>query len=253
LVLQKGEGCHGDASNHLEFSRVSDVSLLRTMHQFPCLESLTMQHALSVTSSGLGRALQGTCPPLTHIDVSGCMNLTDSSIKAIVAACPGLASLDLTGCGRLSDLSLKRIANGCPNIQTLRLACTNDSWDFFSDRGMRHLVGCERMRQLDLSYNNGVTIKGIKSLATLPSLQHLILVGCSFIDDSCLRQITAPGNFSSLCLLDVSHCFSVTVLSVLALIAAARPHLQLRAEGVGGGGDGRAEPLVLPNGVLLEQ
>jgi hypothetical protein len=247
LILQKGEGCHGDASNHSEFSRLSDDSLRKIFDQFPYLQSLTMQHAISVTASGLGNALKRQkSPTLTSVDVSGCMNLTDHSIKSVVTGCPGLQALNLTGCGRLSDLSLKRIANGCSNIQCLRLACTNDSWDFFSDRGMRHLAGCNTLRQLDLSHNNGVTIRGIKNLSSLPNLRKLFLVGCTFIDDGCLREISTVGNFVNLHWLDVSNCYSVTELAA-ALVAAARPHLDVNAQGVGGDGNGQQRAEVLPN------
>ena len=62
LVLQKGEGCHGDASNRLEFSRVSDSLLMRVLGAFPSLQSLTMQHAVSVTAAGLVASLRRERP-----------------------------------------------------------------------------------------------------------------------------------------------------------------------------------------------
>ena len=232
LILQEGEGCFTDASNQSDFSKLSDTSLLRIAETFPALQSLTMQHALSVTAEGFGVALKRLrAPALKHVDLSGCMNLTDSSIKSVVSACPDLQSLDISGCGRLSELSLKRIANGCSKIQLLWLGCTNDSWDFFGDRGMRHLAGCKLLHHLDLSHNNGVTIRGIKNLANLPNLKHLVLAGCSSIDDACLAEISAiDRGFTSLQMLDISNCFLVSKLAVDFLVAKpGRPAFKVKS------------------------
>ena len=165
------------------------------------------------------------CPPLTPG-----FNLSDGAVKAAATACgPALKSLDLSGCGRLTDLALKHVSAKLPNLEVLGLACTNDSWDFFSDRGLRHLSrGCNRLRWLDLTRNNSVTHKGVTHLATLPFLEMLQLRGCVMVEDS-VCNVLAQHDFDSLKVVDMTECHGVTNSAVLTLLAV-KPELVLLSD-----------------------
>ena len=83
-----------------------------------------MQHAVSLTPTGLGNAMAG-CPQLLKLDISGSMNVNDRSIKTLTLACPRLAHLNVTGCGKLTDLALKHVAAHCPDMEVMIMGCTN--------------------------------------------------------------------------------------------------------------------------------
>ena len=61
------------------------------------------------------------------------------------------------------------------------MGCTNDSWDFFSDRGLKHIAACRQLRKIDLTRNNGVTVKGIRHLSSLPLLEVTKQPRCSLV------------------------------------------------------------------------
>ena len=63
---------------------------------------------------------------LTHIDVSGCIQLTDASIIEIANRFPGLTHLNVSGCSKLTDDSIKAIANKCPGLSYLNVGYSRE-------------------------------------------------------------------------------------------------------------------------------
>mmetsp|Transcript_22682 Transcript_22682/g.71030 ORF Transcript_22682/g.71030 Transcript_22682/m.71030 type:complete len:229 (-) Transcript_22682:1549-2235(-) len=112
-----------------------------------------------VTDGFVTGRLSGT---LTSINVWGCSNLTDASIKAIAARCPLLKSLDVSFCKKLTDESIKEIAARCSWLESLNVASCGE----LTDESIRAIaVGCRSLEALNVGSCRKLTDESIKALA----------------------------------------------------------------------------------------
>jgi len=84
--------------------------------------------------------------------------LTDEKVQAIVARCPTLRVLIVDGNNRTTDASL-------PQLKTLqRLESLDLEWSAVTDAGLLHIVEMPSLTWVDLTFSEGVTLKGLKKL-----------------------------------------------------------------------------------------
>ncbi|GLC56901.1 hypothetical protein PLESTB_001161500 [Pleodorina starrii] len=120
---------------------------------------------------------------LAHLDLSGCIDLTDWAVHELACAIPSLTSLSLQSCVRLTNASVLELAR-LPRLRALNLR------------------GC-------LQLNDAGLAAGLSGLA---ALEELNLQGCTAITGSCLSEL-APCK--SLAVLNVSHCGALASLEPL--------------------------------------
>eukprot|EP00050_Salpingoeca_kvevrii_P007254 m.294857 g.294857 ORF g.294857 m.294857 type:complete len:677 (-) comp13071_c0_seq1:406-2436(-) len=131
----------------------------------------------------LARAVQ-----LTSVNLSGCLNVTDNGVCAILAACPKLRSLNLGNCTSLSATTFRELAVCSSSIEAL---------DFMNMRHINHLVL-------------------LQTLLSCHSLVSLNLSGCR-IDDSMISLLASSHRDMQLVNLgDCSH-LAKSAFSDLAL------------------------------------
>ncbi|GLI61492.1 hypothetical protein VaNZ11_003818 [Volvox africanus] len=151
------------------------------------LESLTLGDHMSlsfIADRMVVEELAAVRPArLAHLDLSGCIDLTDWAIHELCVAIPSLTSLSLQSCVRLTNVSMMELGR-LPRLRALNLR------------------GC-------LQLNDAGLATGLSSLSTL---EELNLQGCTSITGSCLSQL---GPCRSLAVLNVSHCAAFSSLEPL--------------------------------------
>ncbi|XP_012088969.1 F-box/LRR-repeat protein 3 isoform X2 [Jatropha curcas] len=141
------------------------------------LKSLNLSRATGLRFSGLELLVQA-CPFLERVDVSYCCGFGDREAAAISCA-SGLRELAMDKCLGVSDVGLAKIAVGCGRLERLSLKWCME----ISDLGVDLLCKkCLDLKYLDMSYLK-VTSESLRSVASLPKLEVLAIVGCSLVDD----------------------------------------------------------------------
>ena len=59
------------------------------------------------------------CRRLLWLDLSGCYEMTDKAIAAIVSGCPDLQTLLLNELPRITDRTIATVVQGCPLLRRL--------------------------------------------------------------------------------------------------------------------------------------
>eukprot|EP00854_Cymbomonas_tetramitiformis_P003307 gene3307-4161_t len=121
------------------------------------LRYLDMTKCIDVTESSL-RMIGMHCPNLQHLDVSGCEGVTDMSLCTVGTNCSELRLLDVGGTP-VTDAAIIRIAQGCPGLECLKL-CNTGVTDASIEVVARH---CTRLQILDV-YDTDVTDVGFERI-----------------------------------------------------------------------------------------
>ncbi|XP_058084376.1 F-box/LRR-repeat protein 3 isoform X1 [Magnolia sinica] len=185
------------------------------------LRSLVLSRASGLRSGGLALAVR-SCPSLESIDVSHCCVLGDHEAAAISLAA-GLRDLKLVKCLGVTDVGLAKIAVRCGALRSLNL-----KWCLkITDLGIDLLSKkCRDLKVLDISYLK-VTNHSLRSIASLPKLEALSMVGCSFFDDDGLDYL---GNGSpSLQIINISRCDNVSSCGLNSVIKGHEGLRQINA------------------------
>lgn len=178
---------------------------------------LVLSRASGLRYAGLER-LVGACPCLEVLDVSYCWVYGDREAWAI-SSVGKLRELRMDKCLGVTDVGLAKIAVGCGG----RLERLSLKWCMeISDLGVDLLCKkCLELKELDVSYLK-ITSESLRSIASLPKLEVLLMAGCPLIDDYGLQFL--ENGCPSLQVIDVSRCGCV---SSSGLISVIRGHSSL--------------------------
>ncbi|CAI0387456.1 unnamed protein product [Linum tenue] len=178
---------------------IDAMLMLPALLKFENLEVLSVGGIESVSDDFI-TCFVAVCGHATkELVLSGCVKLTDSSLKAIATACPRLQSLNLSNLRQLTDSALGYLANGCREIQTLKL-CRNN----FSDEAIAAFVEAYGESLKDLSLNNVKQVSHNTALSVARranNLQSLDLSWCRNLADEAVGLI-------------VDSCLSLKVLKI---------------------------------------
>nr|GEX50209.1 hypothetical protein [Tanacetum cinerariifolium] len=167
----------------LEFN---DVGLLAVADACSHLVYVDVSKRLRFKEIGIG-SLVRSCKNLRTLILTGCVNVTDKSLK-IIAEATCLNALNLRGCYLISDLGLEYLANGdlknC--LHTLYLS----ECDRITDNGIIHLKKLVTLSSLSfLLCGDEITDYGIVALCELPNIKSLNLDFLINITDISLLEI----------------------------------------------------------------
>ncbi|XP_065853097.1 F-box/LRR-repeat protein 3 [Euphorbia lathyris] len=185
------------------------------------LVSLNLSRATGLRFSGL-EILIRACPSLERIDVSYCCWFRDREAAAISCAV-GLKELTMDKCLGVSDVGLAKIAVGCGRLEKLSLKWCMEISDLAIDLLCKK---CLRIKHLDLSYLK-VTSESLRSIASLPKLEVLAMVGCPLVDDVGFQFL--ENACPSLQEIDVARCDYLGSTGLLSLIKGHSGLRQIRA------------------------
>ncbi|MBT7088704.1 hypothetical protein HN928_07060, partial [bacterium] len=183
---------------HLNLSGcyLTDASVEAIVRACPELRSLNLSGCTELRNPQIKLKL------LTHLDLSGCYDLTDAAIQAIVENCPNLINLNLNRCHQITDATVGIIAKNCPKLKSLNLNGCNLKAPHIKSKSLTHLTlkgchqitdeaiqaiaeNCPNLISLDLNGCHQITDETIKAIAKYcPKLRNLNLSGCSNLTDA---------------------------------------------------------------------
>ncbi|CAL1388111.1 unnamed protein product [Linum trigynum] len=148
-----------------------DGSLAFLSKLCPQLQNLEFTGLQGATDSGLLQVLEGCKSGLVKVNLSGCINLSDTVVMEM-AKHHGwtLETLNLEGCSRISDASLVAIAKGC-----LLLSDLNVSRCSITDAGVASLAASSGLLGLQVFSVSGCSMITDKSFSSLVELGQTLL------------------------------------------------------------------------------
>ena len=143
---------------------------------------------------------------LTHIGLSGCIDITDACILNIAHECRKLIGIDLSECKGFTNEGISALGHGCGQLQSINLRQCNE----VTDIGMSALgVGCGQLQIINLSYCDKLTDIGISALGVgCRQLQSIDLAFCHKVTDIGISALSAGcGQLQNI---DLTGCGKVT-------------------------------------------
>lgn len=101
-------------SLNLSQNRITDVSLLSLANSVCNLSCLRLQWCGGISDSGVMALAEG-CRFITVLDLQSC-NITDASLVAISSSCNSLVELDVSWCVRITDTGIRALSDGKNNM-----------------------------------------------------------------------------------------------------------------------------------------
>ena len=123
---------------------VMDWSVLLIAHKFTLVERLDLQGCLQLTDESMKHVAEN-CHSLESLDISGCESVTDAGVNCFAFKCSGLTNMNLSRTG-ITDKGLDDISEHFAKLSSLKIAGTK-----CTDMGIEHLVeGCS-LTSLDVT------------------------------------------------------------------------------------------------------
>uniref|UniRef100_A0A1D1Z5G4 DNA repair protein rhp7 n=1 Tax=Anthurium amnicola TaxID=1678845 RepID=A0A1D1Z5G4_9ARAE len=169
---------------HLDDCNIDATLILPALNNLKKLEVLSVAGIESVTNRFVHGLVSVHGSDMKELVLTGCKQLTTTSVKAIGENCPQLCSLDLRDLGRLNDHALVHLANGCTSLRKLMLRHNP-----FSDKAIAALLEASGGSLAEISLNN------IKEVSNFTA--QAIAIRCSLnlriLDLSFCRKMTDEG------------------------------------------------------------
>ncbi|KAI3696484.1 hypothetical protein L1987_79502 [Smallanthus sonchifolius] len=202
LILQK----HLDPSSEFYFDfDFDDDGLCALGNACSRLRCVSLNRRLNVGDAGIASIVTSS-KNLTHLNLKGCIRVTDESLKAIGRS--GIHNLNLTGCSSITDLGLKYLADGDlkNSLQSLNLT----KCDRISDLGVIHLNQMVSLTVLKLSKCGGhVTDTGIVAMSS--QLQNIEILDLSWlINVTDISLLAISSNCTKLKDISLTGCKAIT-------------------------------------------
>ncbi|AEO63115.1 uncharacterized protein THITE_2107996 [Thermothielavioides terrestris NRRL 8126] len=144
-------------------------------------------------------------------------HITEASIDAISANCPRLQGLNVSGCHRIANESFIQLAHSCRYIKRL-----NNCPQLSDDAVLAFAEHCPNILELDLNQCRQLTNEPVTALFTKArALREFRLAGCDLIDDAAFLSLPPGRRFEHLRILDLSSCTRLTDRAVEKITEAA--------------------------------
>ncbi|XP_071688310.1 uncharacterized protein [Rutidosis leptorrhynchoides] len=162
-------------------------------------------------------ALANSCKNLRHVQVNYRLNFGDPGTMSLVRSCSkNLTTLVLSGCVKITDESLKVIGEECLYLQKLVLrGCS-----MITDLGLKYLVNGDLkydLRILDLSRCDKISDDGIRCLTKIVKLDSLNLSRCgNHVTDSGIVDLLVSQQ-SNIWSLNLSGLMNISDMSLAVM------------------------------------
>ncbi|KAK4153064.1 hypothetical protein C8A00DRAFT_34246 [Chaetomidium leptoderma] len=191
------------------------------------VERLTLTGCSNLTDTGL-IALVSNNSHLYSLDVSLPSSsadavlrdhITEASIDAITENCPRLQGLNISGCHRISNQSLVRLAHRCRYIKRLKL---NDCVQLRDEAVLAFAEQCPNILEIDLQQCRLIGNEPVTALfAKGHALRELRLASCELVDDSAFLSLPPHRTYEHLRILDLSSSPGITDRAIEKIIDVA--------------------------------
>lgn len=214
----------------------------------PFVKDLNLRGCIQLWESWRASGLLDACHNIENISLEGC-RIDRSSIHSLLHQNARLQHINLSGLMGVSNSTMRIIAQNCPNVSFLNISwCTN-----VDAKGLRRVVeSCSKLSDLRAGEVQGFDDEGLlAALFAANTLERLVLQHCDSLTDNSLRILFTGPCPEMDCLtgrplvpsrvlrhLDVSRCCNITDEGI-AHLAHHVPHLEglqlSRCHGLGDG------------------
>lgn len=176
--------------------------LINTPRDSSPLESLSLVANPNIRDIG---SLVLRCYSLKHLDLGGCLFITNPSIENLTVCVRALTSLSLVGCGELTDASVQLLTEEYPNLRRLDLfGCT-----LMTDNAVRSIAnGFRSLTYLNMGRCPAITDRELSGVSRLPSMEDLSLPHCTRITERAVEDLAS--NCKTLIRLNLFGCPVIT-------------------------------------------
>jgi F-box/leucine-rich repeat protein 2/20 len=180
-----------------------------------------------LSDKGMTSFLKRNGARLRRLELSGCMHLTDITLRSINRFCTNLEELDLTRCLRISDVGINYIISN--QLQILLLYADSQ----LTCSAYEAIASCYNLRKLDLcGHSNLDTIHSVKILkACGEQIQYLNLTWCVNVTDELITFIVrnkSLRNIKYLSLFGIKNLTSIETLITYLGGIESLTHLDIR-------------------------
>ncbi|CAF1384829.1 unnamed protein product [Adineta ricciae] len=211
------DGCHILLYLNLSHTDITDQTFRSLARHCHFLQFLSVAYARQFSDRAFVYLSNGRgCRKLTHLDVSGCTQLTPVGFEAIADAFRELETLVMDDVGNLSD---RHIQSLCKRMNHLKHISMWSSARRLSGFSFRHMTALTKLSVVKFDSNNLITDEHLRVLArSCPEICHLSMTDCISVTDTCMRYI---GTLKQLRVLNVADCLLISDTGIKALTEGA--------------------------------
>lgn len=198
-------------------STVNDDMVLR-MTACSKLERLTLSGCSQLSDTSLIPLLERN-KGILSVDMTNLDSVTDKSLVSLATNCPKLQGLYASGCKNLTDVAIDSLAHNCPSLKRMKLNGCNH----ITDDAIRNLiVRCPLLVEFDLtSCTNMLDETASMAFTHLSQLREYRVALNINITDQALLTLPPKVVYDKLRIIDFSGCPLVTDDGIAKLIAVA--------------------------------
>ncbi|KAK3308364.1 uncharacterized protein B0T15DRAFT_106438 [Chaetomium strumarium] len=158
-------------------------------------------------------------PSSTTADVAFNDQISETSIYAIAKHCPRLQGLNVSGCRRISNESLIQLARNCRQIKRLKF---NNCTQITDEAVLAFAENCPNILELDLHQCREIGNEPVSRVLTKgKSLRELHLANCDLVDDSAFLSLPPNRTYENLRILNLGSCTRLTDRAVEKIVEVA--------------------------------
>ncbi|XP_067932117.1 F-box/LRR-repeat protein 15-like [Watersipora subatra] len=194
-----------DIGNH--GSKISERALNVLLGENYCCQKVLLRNCRSSLIDQIFQPFLERNPHLSHVNLTNCTSLSNSSLHILTVNCMQLVRLSLSGCVWTTPEAVTNLGIHCNSIEVFDLSgCWNINDDCISTISST----CPRLTDLNISRIYGISDKSIKSIARNSScIRRLNVSECWRITDEGLWMLLEYSKH--LKMLQVKGCRSVSV------------------------------------------
>ncbi|KAJ3329080.1 hypothetical protein HDU76_008694 [Blyttiomyces sp. JEL0837] len=193
---------HLDLSSYTSSSRITDLGLREVIQACRWLECLGLSGCSQITdASWISLSNSPSRSLLRKLDCSGCFQLTDVGVKALLTGCENLEELDLAYCWRVTDacvesLGMLDIVEGGGSSSGRSVGSRENRHDqsFHLSTEFEDVCRTVKMRNMSLMYCYNISDRGVFTIARLmPMLEKLDLAQCTSVSQDARQRLKDVG------------------------------------------------------------
>ncbi|KAK1804349.1 hypothetical protein P4O66_020358, partial [Electrophorus voltai] len=196
------EACPSLLILNLSYTNITNGTLRSMSRCSLTLQSLSLAYCKNFTDKGLQLLSTGRgCNGLTHLDLSGCTQISVDGFRHIAESCSLLEHIVLDDMPSLSDACIQALTSKCHYLAVISVLDT----PYLSDTAFKAIVEVANLTKLKIEGNVCVSDSGWKALCRAsPHLTVLHAPGCTHMTDTSMKYIGSLRNLHILHLADIA-------------------------------------------------
>ncbi|CAF0811974.1 unnamed protein product [Adineta steineri] len=210
-------GCHILLYLNLSHTSVTNHSFRHLARHCHFLQFLSVAYSRQFSDRAFGYLANGRgCRKLTHLDISGCTQLTPVGFDAIADAFRDLEILVMDDINNLSD---KHMHNLCKRMTHLKQISMWSSARRLSGYAFRQMTSLTKLTTVKFDSNKLITDEHLRLICrSCSEICHLSIPDCISVTDMCMKHI---GTLKHLRVLNVADCLLISDTGIKFLTEGA--------------------------------